>query len=112
MNARSWGMIGGFWPVLNRIVTACVWNSVQIYWGSQAIRIVLGAIIGPKFASMRNNLPLSANIDTCSLANFFIFLAVSSPADSAREAPNTSEGKLSLMVSSLTETHWIRLLSS
>ena len=22
---RSWGMIGGFWPVLNRIVTACIW---------------------------------------------------------------------------------------
>ena len=25
--SRSWGMRGGFWPVLNRIVTSCVWAS-------------------------------------------------------------------------------------
>lgn len=31
----SWGMRGGFWPVLNRIVTACVWMGIQAYWGGQ-----------------------------------------------------------------------------
>lgn len=31
----SWGMRGGFWPVLNRIMTACVWMGIQAYWGGQ-----------------------------------------------------------------------------
>ena len=26
----SWGMRGGFWPVLNRIMTACVWMGIQV----------------------------------------------------------------------------------
>jgi NCS1 family nucleobase:cation symporter-1 len=72
-------MIGGFWPVLNRIVTACIWLGVQITWGGQAIKIVLGAVIGPKYAFMKNTLPLSANIDTCSLVSFFIFLVIFCP---------------------------------
>lgn len=31
----SWGMRGGFWPVLNRIATSCVWMGIQAYWGGQ-----------------------------------------------------------------------------
>lgn len=31
----SWGMRGGFLPVLNRIMTACVWMGIQAYWGGQ-----------------------------------------------------------------------------
>ncbi|RFU32379.1 hypothetical protein B7463_g3981, partial [Scytalidium lignicola] len=79
MSRASWGMIGGFWPVLNRIVTACIWMGVQTYWGGQAVKIILGAVIGPKYAFMTNTLPLSANVDTCSLVSFFIFLAVFCP---------------------------------
>lgn len=52
---------------------------VQTYWGGQAVKIILGAVIGPKFAYMNNTLPLSANVDTCSLVSFFIFLAIFSP---------------------------------
>ncbi|KAK8201301.1 permease for cytosine/purines, uracil, thiamine, allantoin-domain-containing protein [Phyllosticta paracitricarpa] len=47
--AASWGMRGGFWPVLNRIMTACVWMGIQAYWGGQAVKIILRAVIGPKF---------------------------------------------------------------
>lgn len=79
MSRASWGMIGGFWPVLNRIVTACIWMGVQTYWGGQAVKIILGAVIGPKYAFMKNTLPLSANVDTCSLVSFFIFLAIFAP---------------------------------
>ncbi|CAG8983072.1 hypothetical protein HYALB_00006100 [Hymenoscyphus albidus] len=79
MSRASWGMLGGFWPVLNRIVTACIRMGVQTYWGGQAVKIILGAVIGPKFAYMKNTLPLSANVDTCSLISFFIFLALLAP---------------------------------
>lgn len=41
-----------------------------------AIKIILGALIGPKFISMRNTLPPSANVDTSSLISFFIFMAI------------------------------------
>lgn len=30
LSRASWGMRGGFWPVLNRIVTACVWMGIQV----------------------------------------------------------------------------------
>jgi NCS1 family nucleobase:cation symporter-1 len=90
-------MIGGFWPVLNRIVTACIWfvnglkqppfkrapnitrMGIQTYWGGQAVKIILGAVIGPKYAYMANTLPISANVDTCSLVSFFIFLVIFCP---------------------------------
>ncbi|KAK4964898.1 hypothetical protein LTR28_003568, partial [Elasticomyces elasticus] len=75
----SWGMRGGFWPVLNRIVTAIVWLGIQMYWGGQAIKIILGAVIGPKFAYMENTLPKSANLDTASLISFFIFIVIFLP---------------------------------
>lgn len=42
----SWGMRGGFWPVMNRIVTACVWMGIQAYWGGQGQRAV-PAILHP-----------------------------------------------------------------
>lgn len=80
LSRSSWGMRGGFWPVLNRIVTACVWLGLQAYWGGQSIKIILGALIGPKFIGMRNTLPLSAHVDTSSLISFFIFMAIFVPS--------------------------------
>ena len=52
---------------------------IQTYWGGQTVKIILGAVIGPKFAYMKNTLPESANVDTCSLISFFIFLAIFCP---------------------------------
>jgi nucleobase:cation symporter-1, NCS1 family len=91
-------MIGGFWPVLNRIATNCVWYAkyflqiaswklltscdrigIQTYFGGQSVKIVLGALIGPKYAYMTNTLPLSAHVDTCNLVSFFIFLVIFCP---------------------------------
>jgi nucleobase:cation symporter-1, NCS1 family len=43
------------------------------------VRIILGAVIGPKYVYMKNTLPASANVDTCSLVSFFIFLAIFCP---------------------------------
>lgn len=105
-------MRGAFWPVLNRIVTACIWVSDLVFPREykmsinfilssdfkptgevnvshlcivpcgmlsvtfEAIKIILGALIGPKFIGMRNTLPLSAHVDTSSLISFFIFMAI------------------------------------
>ena len=49
---------------------------IQMYWGGQAVRIVLSAIIGPKFINMKNTLPLSANVETVDLISFFIFAVI------------------------------------
>ena len=76
----SWGMRGGFWPVLNRIMTAVIWLGIQMYWGGQAIKIILGAIIGPSFVHLRNTLPSSANVDTASLISFFVFIIIFLPS--------------------------------
>lgn len=72
-------MYGGFWPVLKRIMTGCIWMGIQIYWGGQAVKIILGAVIGPRHAFMKNTLPLSENLDTCNLVSFFVFLFIFCP---------------------------------
>ncbi|KAL8960260.1 MAG: hypothetical protein Q9193_003003 [Seirophora villosa] len=70
----AWGLRGAFWPVLNRVMTGCVWMGVQMYWGGLAVRLVLNAIIGPRFVFMTNTLPASANVETANLICFFIFV--------------------------------------
>lgn len=47
-----------------------------MYWGGQSVRIVLAAVIGPKFLNMRNTLPASANVETIDLVSFFIFVVI------------------------------------
>lgn len=44
-----------------------------------AVKIILRAIIGPKFRDLPNTLPPSANIDTASLISFFVFIVIFSP---------------------------------
>lgn len=72
-------MRGGFWPLSNRIMTACIWMGIQAYWGGQAVKIIFGAVIGPKFVNWANTLPVGAHVDTASLVCFFVFLAVFAP---------------------------------
>jgi NCS1 family nucleobase:cation symporter-1 len=76
MSRASWGMRGGYWPVLNRIMTACIWVGIRNYWGGQCVRIVLGVVIRPKFAFMKNSFLTSTKVDTVSLISSFIFLIV------------------------------------
>ena len=49
---------------------------IQMFWGGQAVRIVLGALIGPKFVNMANTLTSSANVETADLVCFFIFVLI------------------------------------
>ena len=53
-----------------------------MYWGGQSVRIILGAIIGPKFVYIKNTLPASANVETADLISFFLFAIVLGAVDS------------------------------
>ena len=65
--------------MLNRIMNACIWMGIQMYWGGQAIKIILRALIGKRFINLKNTLPSSANVDTASLISFFVFVVVFLP---------------------------------
>ncbi|KAL1303023.1 hypothetical protein AAFC00_003336 [Neodothiora populina] len=79
LSRSSWGMRGGFWPVLNRIMTSIIWLGIQMYWGGQSVKIILNAIIGHSFRDLKNTLPESTNVDTASLICFFIFAVIFLP---------------------------------
>lgn len=44
-----------------------------------AVKIILRAIIGPKFRDLANTLPESSNTDTASLISFFVFIVIFLP---------------------------------
>lgn len=46
---------------------------IQLYLGSQAVVIILSALIGPKFAVMKNTLPVSANVTTLKALRAFLY---------------------------------------
>lgn len=75
----TWGMRGAFWPVLNRVLTGCVFMGIQIYWGGQSVRIILNALIGPKMVFLANTLPASAHVSTPDLVCFFVFVVLLLP---------------------------------
>jgi NCS1 family nucleobase:cation symporter-1 len=78
---HDWVHLGTYYtPTYQRLIDTNVFKmGIQTYWGGQAVKIVLSAVIGPKYANMKNTLPLSANVDTCSLVSFFLFLAIILP---------------------------------
>ena len=74
-----------------------------MYWGGQSVRIILGAIMGPKFAHMANKLPASAKVETADLISFFVFAVVLGKAGSPH---NLSLGILAYI--RLAPLLWIR----
>lgn len=44
-----------------------------------AVKIILRAIIGPKFRDLSNTMPASSNVDTASLISFFVFIVIFLP---------------------------------
>ncbi|KII84969.1 hypothetical protein PLICRDRAFT_45826 [Plicaturopsis crispa FD-325 SS-3] len=68
----SWGMKLFYFPVVLRSFTSIFWFGIQAYWGGQAARVALGALI-PGFAHMKNTIPLSSNITTNDLIGTLIW---------------------------------------
>ncbi|OAP61802.1 hypothetical protein AYL99_04005 [Fonsecaea erecta] len=68
----SFGIYGSIWPVLNRIVLAIIWYSVQSWIGGQCLYLMLCAV-WPGTARIPNHLPASAQTDTKHMMCFFLF---------------------------------------
>ncbi|KAL4773513.1 permease for cytosine/purines, uracil, thiamine, allantoin-domain-containing protein [Aspergillus nidulans var. acristatus] len=67
----SWGMRGSYFPVILRSFVGCMWFGMQAFWGGQATRVMIGAII-PGFSHMKNYFSASSHLQT----NDFIGLAI------------------------------------
>ncbi|KAL2000405.1 hypothetical protein VTN02DRAFT_3170 [Thermoascus thermophilus] len=74
----SWGMRGSYFPVIMRIFVACMWFGMQSYWGGQATRVLIGAII-PGFAHMKNFFSESSHLLTKDFIGMVIWYAAFIP---------------------------------
>ncbi|KII93698.1 hypothetical protein PLICRDRAFT_69314, partial [Plicaturopsis crispa FD-325 SS-3] len=61
-----------YFPVVLRSFTSIFWFGLQAYWGGQAARLAIGAII-PGFAHMKNTIPLASHIATNDLIGTLIW---------------------------------------
>ncbi|KAJ4859483.1 hypothetical protein T069G_04471 [Trichoderma breve] len=75
----SWGMRGSYFPVIIRCFTGCIWFGIQAFWGAQATRVTLGAII-PGLAHMRNTFSESSHLATNDFIGLVIWMCAFIPA--------------------------------
>ncbi|KAL7908463.1 permease for cytosine/purines, uracil, thiamine, allantoin domain-containing protein [Trichoderma velutinum] len=75
----SWGMRGSYFPVIIRCFTGCIWFGIQAFWGAQATRVTLGAII-PGLAHMRNSFSESSHLATNDFIGLVIWMCAFIPA--------------------------------
>lgn len=76
MAARTeYGMYGSFLLIVLRLFVLIIWFSIQAYWGGQATRVLLGAII-PGFVngSLSGLISQSSHLQKNDLISIFIFL--------------------------------------
>ncbi|PHH92046.1 hypothetical protein CDD83_9164 [Cordyceps sp. RAO-2017] len=67
----SWGMRGAYFPVALRVFVGCIWFGLQAFWGGQAMRVAISAII-PGLSYLPNSFDPSSHLQT----NDFIGLVV------------------------------------
>ncbi|KAM6477496.1 permease for cytosine/purines, uracil, thiamine, allantoin-domain-containing protein [Trichoderma sp. SZMC 28011] len=75
----SWGMRGSYFPVIIRCFTGCIWFGIQAFWGAQATRVTLGAII-PGLAHMRNSFSENSHLATNDFIGLVIWMCAFIPA--------------------------------
>ncbi|AOW03628.1 permease [Yarrowia lipolytica] len=73
----TFGIFGSIWPVINRVVMACVWYGVQGWLGGQCIQVCLLAI-WPSARHMKNGIPGSGTT-TFEFLSYFLFWLFSLP---------------------------------
>ncbi|RDA83983.1 hypothetical protein CP532_6965 [Ophiocordyceps camponoti-leonardi (nom. inval.)] len=59
----SWGMRGSYFPVILRVFCGCIWFGLQAFWGGQAMRVAIGALI-PGLAHMPNKFDPNSHLQT------------------------------------------------
>ncbi|KAL4978851.1 permease for cytosine/purines, uracil, thiamine, allantoin-domain-containing protein [Aspergillus desertorum] len=92
----SWGMRGSYCaspghclhdrslmriavPVILRSFIGCMWFGMQAFWGGQATRVMIGAVI-PGFAHMKNYFSPSSHLQTNDFIGLIIWMAGFIPA--------------------------------
>ncbi|KAL4936574.1 hypothetical protein BDV06DRAFT_227752 [Aspergillus oleicola] len=75
----SWGMRGSYFPVILRSFVSCMWFGMQAFWGGQATRVMIGAII-PGFAHMKNYFAESSHLQTNDFIGLVIWMCGFVPA--------------------------------
>lgn len=68
----SFGIWGSLWPVINRVVMACVWFGVQSTIGGNCVELMLRSIFGNDLDTRIHN-TLSGNITSFKMLSFFLF---------------------------------------
>lgn len=80
VSARAaFGIFGSLWPILNRVVMAIVWYSVQGWIGGQCVQLMLKSIFGN---DLDTRIPdhVHSGIDSFKFLSFFLFWLFSLPA--------------------------------
>ncbi|SCW01792.1 LAFE_0E07360g1_1 [Lachancea fermentati] len=75
----SFGIYFSLWIVLNRVVMACVWYSVQTYIGSQTVQLMLMSIFGTDLDTRIHNTMNTPNITTFGFMCFMLFWGAQLP---------------------------------
>lgn len=76
----SFGLFGSLWPIINRVVMACVWFGLQAWIGGECVTLMLKSIFGTNLSSRMSSFPKSEGITTDQFLGFFLFWLVSLPA--------------------------------
>lgn len=76
----SFGIFGSIWPVLNRVVMACVWSLVQAWIGGQCVQLMLQAIFGPDLNTKIPNGMENSGTTSFKFLSFFLFSLFTLPA--------------------------------
>ncbi|CAD6582606.1 MAG: hypothetical protein CYPHOPRED_002076 [Cyphobasidiales sp. Tagirdzhanova-0007] len=77
LQRSSWGMRGSYFPLVIRIMQSVVWCSVQVYWGGEVCKTLIGAI-WPSFYNVDKSLA-SGTMQASDFIGFIIFTIICIP---------------------------------
>ncbi|ODQ68688.1 putative nucleobase permease [Nadsonia fulvescens var. elongata DSM 6958] len=80
VSRASFGVWGSFWPVINRVVMACIWYGVQSWIGGECVALMILAIWPNARTNVKNTMSLSSGTNTFDYMCFFLFWVGSLPA--------------------------------
>lgn len=74
-----YGVHLGLFFIFVRAFVALIWFSVQSYYGSQCLDVMLRCIFGYKWTDIPNHIPASQNITTRGIVAFFLYWLIQMP---------------------------------
>lgn len=69
----SFGIWGSLWPIINRVVMACIWFGVQSTIGGNCVELMLRSIFGNDLDSRIHNTIGGGNITSFKMLSFFLY---------------------------------------